>query len=335
MRVSTTVRIIGVGSALLDVLARVPESFLDNVGGAKGGMELVDAAGMAALLASLPAETERIPGGSAANTIVGICRLGMPGRLLSQVGRDESGSLYVSHIRQAGVEDRAFKFDPSEATGTCVSLVTPDSQRTLRTYLGASSTISPEQVVSADFGDCSCAHIEGYILHNEPYAVRVFDAAREAGCMISLDLASPEVVRQTASLKEWIAEYVDIVLANEDEAAAYADTEHEMDALNILAENCAIAVVKLGPGGALIKHNGESVAVQARQVEAVDTTGAGDLWAAGFLYGLHRGWPAQRAGALGAALGAEVVQVMGASLPETTWERMRRLATAMQHDGNA
>jgi len=236
MPTATSSRIVGVGSALVDVLSHIPEHFLQNVQGAKGGMELISAADMARLLATLPAGAVRIPGGSAANTIVGICRLGIPGRLLSKVGDDEAGKFYVAHAAKAGVETSTFKIDPGEVTGTCISLVTPDSQRTMRTYLGVGASISVADIGIADFTGCTHAHVEGYILYNLPYALHVLELAKRAGCVISLDLAAPEVVAATDNLPALLQQYVDIVMANEDEAAAFCGSESELAAVAALAE---------------------------------------------------------------------------------------------------
>jgi len=317
-------RIIGIGSALVDVLSAVSEAFLASVPGEKGGMEHVDRQGMADMLARLPDGPSRVPGGSAANTVVGLSKLGLSTGLLSKIGSDEAGAFYRDSLGAAGVETRALKVDATEATGTCICLVTPDSERTMRTYLGASATLSAAEVTSADFRDCTHAHIEGYMLFNQKLMLHILETAKASGCTISLDLASMEVVRAARTiLPAILREYADMVFANEDEAAAFAQTSDEREALRKLAAFCPLAAVKLGPRGSLVQRGGEFAAVEAQKASAVDTTGAGDLWASGFLYGLLTGGDLERAAAAGSLVGAAVVQEMGASIPEETWQRLR------------
>jgi sugar/nucleoside kinase (ribokinase family) len=317
--------VIGVGSSLVDQLSQVPDSFLAEVGGLKGGMELIDHERLQAILATLPGQASRVPGGSAANTIVGMANLGMSSGMLSKVGTDEAGEFYRRTMALPGVSTTGFKFHPSEATGCCLSLITPDSQRTMRTFLGASATLAPEDVSPADFATYSHVHAEGYLLFNEALMRRVLESAHEAGCTVSLDLAAPEVVMASmAILPELLRDWVDMVFANEDEAAAFCGSRDEAGGLQALGECCDLAVVKLGARGALIQHRGERVSVPARRVDALDTTGAGDLWAAGFLHSFLTGGSLQRSGELGAAVAAEVVQNIGATIPDAAWLRLRQ-----------
>ena len=223
-----------------------------------------------------------------------------------------------------GVETQAFKTHPTEASGTCLCLVTPDSQRTMRTYLGAAATLDPAEIGAADFAGCTHAHIEGYLLFNESLMRHVLKTAKAAGCTVSLDLASPEVVGAArAILPDLIREHVNMVFANEDEAAAFAGTRDEGEALRCLARLCRLAVVKVGVRGSLIRRGEETVTVPARRVKAVDTTGAGDLWAAGFLYGVLTGRSLADAGRFGSVVAAAVVQQTGAVIPEGKWCKVR------------
>jgi len=321
--------LIGVGSPLVDSLCFVDDAFVAAVGGRKGGTELVDRETMQSLLARLPRAPERAPGGSAANTVVGAARLGASCGLLCKIGDDDRAGFYRERMSSAGVALDAFKTNADEATGMCLSLVTPDSQRTMRTYLGAAATMATEDVTPADFAGFAYAHIEGYLLFDESLMRHVLTAAKQAGCRISLDLAAPEVVQATRGvLPGLLAEFVDMVFANEDEAAVFADTTDEQAGLDALAECCPLAVVKLGKRGALIRHGAETATVQARVVDAVDTTGAGDLWAAGFLYGLINGADIATAGRIGAITGAEVVLRMGAWITADDWADIRAKVAA-------
>ena len=315
--------IVGVGSPLVDMIAHVPESYMSSVPGAKGGMELLDAAALDALVASVPVELLRAPGGSSANTIVGMARLGASASFIGKVGTDPSGKFYLSSATQQNVDTSYIRTSDSVPTGACLSLVTPDSERTCRTNLGAAMTLAPDELSAADFISARHAHIEGYVLFNRDLARHVLELAKSAGCSVSLDLASFEVVEANRDvLDELLDEYVDVVFANEDEARAHCGSNDPQVALDTLAEHCRVVAVKLGPEGALLRAGSESTRAGADRVQAIDTTGAGDLWAAGFLYGWLNGWDLSRAGALGAKLGAAVVQQSGAVISDSKWNNI-------------
>lgn len=316
--------VIGVGSPLVDSLAQVDDAFIRHLDGAKGGMELVSAPIMQVLLSRLPAPPKRAPGGSAANTVVGLAHLGSRTRLLGKVGRDETGAFYRQAAAAAGVDLACLKECATTPTGQCLSLITPDSQRTMRTFLGASQMISLAEVTPADFAGGRMAHIEGYLLFNRELAEHVLHCAKTAGCTVSLDLASFEVVRaHREHLDELLNRYVDIVFANQDEAREYLGHEAPQAALAALARHCHVAAVKVGADGAWLQSGREQVFVSAQKVTAVDTTGAGDLWAAGFLHGWLRGRDLATCGRYGAALGAAVVQVVGAVIPDEQWLNLK------------
>lgn len=321
---TTAGKLLGVGSALVDELAHVPEAFLATVPGRKGGTELVDYPAISALLGRLPAAPVRAPGGSAANTVAGLARLGGAAAMLAKTGDDEAGRYYRQALAAAGVSVAPFKCHPAEPTGRCLSLITPDSQRTMRTFLGAAATLAPAEIAPADFAGCAYVHVEGYQLFNPDLMRRILTVARQAGCRISLDLAAPEVVRACRELlAELMEQHVDVVFANEDEASEFAGGQGEEAGLAALSELCDIAVVKLGVRGAWIRQGGRTVQVHAHVVPAVDTTGAGDLWGAGFLYGLLHGADLGRAGDFGARLSSAVVRVTGAVIPDAEWARLR------------
>jgi sugar/nucleoside kinase (ribokinase family) len=191
----------------------------------------------------------------------------------------------------------------------------------MRTDLGAASSFSPEEVSAADFEECSHAHVEGYLLFNPDLAEAVLKSARQAGCTVSLDLGSYEVVQGAAEvLPGMLADYVDVVMANEDEAAAFCGDSDPEVGLEALSRLCELAVVKLGREGAIMKSGDATCRAGARRVEDVkDTTGAGDFWAAGFLYGLINQSGLEDCGRLGAVLGGEAVRHMGADLPAPAW----------------
>lgn len=314
--------LIGVGSPIVDSLAHIPESFIAESGGEKGGMVMVDAGSMVNLIAKLPEVPVEAPGGSAGNTVVGAARLGLRASFLGKLGGDDPARFYQDSFLRAGIDVSRFKHSPMP-NARCLSLITPDSERTMRTFLGAALEFGPEDVSPEDFAGCRHAHVEGYVLFNELLARKVLESAKQAGCTVSLDLASFEVVRATrVMLEEMLRDSVDIVFANEAEAEAFCGGGKSCEAMAIeLAGLCRVAAVKKGKDGAVIAQGDRLVPVAPRPApEVKDTTGAGDLWAGGFLAGWLRGLDLGVCGTLGSILGAEVVQVIGASIPSDRWE---------------
>jgi sugar/nucleoside kinase (ribokinase family) len=322
---SSVPKVIGVGSPIVDRLARVPESFVASIEGEKGGMVLVDREAMTALIGRVEGQILRAPGGSAANTTYALAKMGLPAAFLGKVGDDEDGQYYLQAFGAAGGDCTRFRRTTDRNTACCLSLVTPDSDRTMRTDLGAAMLLDPGEIGPEDFAGCAHAHIEGYLLFNRPLTEAVLDAARRAGCTISLDLGSFEVVRAAAEvLPALLDEYVDAVFANEDEARMYIGEDNPERALAVLGELCGTVAVKLGARGALLRRASETAQMDAVPADPVtDTTGAGDCWAAGFLYGWLHDWPLDACGRLGAVLGAETVRHLGALPPEPSWDRIR------------
>jgi len=318
--------IVGVGSALVDMLIRESDCFLSSIGAKKGGMTLVNGAGVIdGVLAKTPQTASVVPGGSACNTIIGIGRLGGKAKFVGKRGDDELGALLEKALRANNVEPQLL-VSPS-ATGRVLSVITPDAQRSMFTYLGASSETRPDELLGAYFSGASLVHIEGSLLFNESLIRAALTAAKSAGALVSLDLASYTVVEAAKPiLEDLVREYVDILIANEDEAAAFTGHKDELKALQLLSEKAQTAVVKVGKRGSHIVHKGKKTSMGIMgDGSAVDTTGAGDLWASGFLYGLVSGYSINKAARLGAACGYEVCQVVGAQIPDEGWERIRKI----------
>jgi sugar/nucleoside kinase (ribokinase family) len=192
------------------------------------------------------------------------------------------------------------------------------------TFLGAAAEMKPEEITAGQFKDAALVHIEGYLLFNKDLIFAALKAARSSGALISLDLASYTVVEASkAILQDIVDEYVDILIANEDEAKAFTGISDEVKALERLAQCADVAVLKIGKRGSLISQYGKTFTIERMgSGSAVDTTGAGDLWASGFLYGFVNDYPVERAGQLASACGYEVCQVIGASIPDAGWERI-------------
>ena len=314
-------KVICIGSPVLDRVINVPEAAIGFVGGKKGGMELVDEHTLNHLLKALPDAATRQPGGSAGNTAFALAKLGMRCRFLGMVGADEAGEYYQNAFAALGGDTRAFKVNPGLPTAQCLSIVTPDGERTMRTHLGAAMGLKPSHIDPADFRGCVHAHIEGYLLFDPELPAAVLKAAKQSGCRTSLDLASFEVVNSARkTLPALLDQYVDMVFANEEEAQAFAESTDPAVCLAELTRYCPTVALKQGERGALLSSNGQTLEVPAVAVDRVlDTTGAGDFWAAGFLFGDLTGKDLRTAGAYGARLGAAVVQEMGAVIAEKQW----------------
>ncbi|HOR50611.1 MAG TPA: adenosine kinase [Candidatus Hydrogenedentes bacterium] len=329
----TASRILGVGSPIMDILAPVPDSFLEKISGAKGGMEWIKPDEMDALLAQMPEPPQRALGGSAANTVAALGRLGMPVALLGKIGRDADGDAYRAAFTASGGVEDSFKYDDSSPTGRCLSLITPDGERTMRTDLGAAMLIGKSDVSDRDFQQCRHVHLEGYGLFNCEYVFHLLQMAKAAGCTVSIDLASFEVVRDSMDvLPDLLKHYVEIVFANEDEAAAFSGNPDPEEGLRALHACSPVAAVKLGKDGALIRTKDACCKVDAVPVaRVIDTTGAGDCWAAGFLYGYLNGWSPEMCGEFASHVGAETVRSLGASPDAQGWTRIRQAEATLKN----
>lgn len=321
--------VVGVGSALMDILAHENDDFLSRTGIRKGGMTLTDKPFIEQILSLASSRPILVPGGSACNTVVGIRRLGGRSRFVGKCGNGQWGKRYRRELMRQQVETVLFPSD--SPTGRVLSVITPDAQRSMLTFLGASSECRPEELVNGCFNQAAVVHIEGYLLFNPELVLTAVASARAAGALISLDLASYTVVEEARDLLDRIiTESVDIVLANEDEAQAFTGVADEVEALEILSKKTALAVVKIGERGSHVAWGNERLKIDPfGSRPAVDTTGAGDLWAAGFLYGLVNGYSMEDCGRLASTCGYEVCQVIGASIPDEGWERIQRVKNGL------
>ncbi len=327
---------VGIGSALVDILIHEDDGFLEKADVPKGGMIYVESERIEQVLTWTTAKPFIVPGGSACNTIIGIAKLGGPARFVGKLGKDDLGILFETDLKVNSVEP--VLFTSSSPTGRVLSIITPDAQRSMLTYLGASAETRPEEVTGKCFDQAAMVHVEGYQLFNRELTLALLKAARQAGASVSLDLASFTVVEASKDILEALVDdYVDILIANEDEARAFTGYSDEDDAMKALSEKADLAVLKLGRRGSLISSEGHIIKVEPDGIGAgdvVDTTGAGDLWASGFLFGLINGYPLEKCGALGSACGYEVCRVVGANIPEQGWERIRKRRWA-SGDGRA
>jgi sugar/nucleoside kinase (ribokinase family) len=329
----TTLDLVGVGAPIMDLVVSVPDSFLPEIGGEKGGMVMIDADEMTRLVGKLPRPPAITNGGSAANTTYNAARLGLRAAFIGKLGNDALADDYRARFAAAGVGTGRFKRGLLP-TARCLILTTPDTQRTMRTCLGAHATLSPDEIAASDFAGARHAHIEGFVVFNRDLADAVVNAARAAGCTLSLDLASFEVVR---GAREWLLAQlrrgIDVVFANEDEIRAlFPDGQNDAGYAahaRRLASFGGIAAVKLGRDGAWLARGGQLHRVAPVAVtDAIDSNGAGDAWAAGFLAGWLRGRPLPECGKLASLLGAETVRHMGPLIPAAHWPAIAAKAAA-------
>lgn len=315
-------KIVGVGSALVDVLVQLEnDQLLGSFNLPKGSMTLVDAALSQQILDST-ARLDRSfeTGGSAANTIRGIAQLGGLTGFVGKISDDEMGRFFKSEFEKLHITPHLFY--SAIPTGKAATLISPDSERTFGTYLGAASELTVDDLPEAVFAPYDYLHVEGYLVFNHQLIEGLLALAKKHGLKISLDLASFNVVEANLDfLKKLITDYVDIVFANEEEARAYTGLE-PVAALAHLAGECEIAVVKIGREGSLVRSGNEFVKVETPQVTSIDSTGAGDVYASGFLYGLANNFDLASCGKLGSLLASKVIQTIGAKIPDADWPQL-------------
>lgn len=311
--------IVGIGSALVDILTRLKDDqLLDVFQLPKGSMTLVDAELSQKMLDSTVGYDRSIEtGGSAANTVRGIAKLGGATGFIGKIGKDEMGEFFKSAFEKLHITPHLYYSEIP--TGKAAAFITPDSERTFGTYLGAASELTVDNLSAEIFSQYDYLHIEGYLVFNHELIEGILKLAKEVGMVVSLDMASFNVVEANLDfLKYLVDEYVDIVFANEEEAKAYTGLEPEA-ALKQIAAQCELAVVKIGKEGSFIQAGEQFLRVSTPQVTSIDTTGAGDVYASGFLFGLANGFTLEQCGQLGSLLASRVIQVLGAKIPDEDW----------------
>ena len=308
--------VLGIGNAIVDVLARVDDAFLDQEGLSKGGMALIDSDRAAELYAAIEPERE-LSGGSAANTMVGVSHLGGKTAFVGKVSNDLLGDTFRQELLLSGVAFLTPEAISGPATAQCVVLVTPDAQRTMNTFLGASIHVGPEDVEQQTVADSQVTYLEGYLWDLEPAKEAFLKAAKLAhqeNRSVALSLSDSFCVdRHRASFCQFVREHVDILFANEDEIKALYQRDAFEEAVSAAREDCTVAALTRGAQGAVVIAEGVQHEIGADAVhQVVDTTGAGDLFAAGFLYGYTHGLSPETSGCIGAAVAADIISQYGA-----------------------
>ena len=310
--------ILAVGNAIIDVFSQCSDDFLLKNAIEKGGMNLVDAAASQSLLAaiSVVAPPQFISGGSAANTAVGLAAIGGKAAFVGRVHDDELGAAFCRDIRAAGVTFAATPAKNGAPTASSIILVTPDAERSMSTFLGASIEFKPEDINLAAAADAAVIYLEGY-LFDAPAGPAIFAQAAQIAAQnqarIALSLSDSWCVdRHRADLRHYVKNHVNILFANEAEAISLVGADHPKS-VQILAGLVDEAVITRGSLGAVICHDGQKFSVKATlQGPVIDTTGAGDLFAAGYLFGRTHGYDAQTSGQIASMLAGEVISHIGA-----------------------
>lgn len=316
-------KILGLGNALVDVLSKLDsDETLVKIGIQKGAMDMISREQMYVIRKyQANTETTQAPGGANCNTMRAIALLGGQSGFIGKVGDDNLGQFYEEALLKAGVASYLIKTEgPS---GACTVFISPDGERTMGTFLGPAPTISPDEITEDVLSGYDCIHIEGYLIVNEELVRETMKKAKRLGLKVALDLANYNIVNAYKGLlEEVIPQYVDILFANASEAEAFTGLPAQ-EAVKALEKQVHVALVTLGKDGSLIGSEGKFYHVDAEGGKPVDTTGAGDNFAAGFLCGQSVGASLVQSAQIGSMLSGYVIDVVGPQVPADKWEQIK------------
>ena len=327
-------RILGIGNALTDMgVSLATDDVLHDYQLAKGSMSLVDSQLQTEILKAVAGRPHSLSlGGSAGNTIRAMAHIGTEVGFIGKVGNDTTGDFYVQALRNVNVEP--FILRSEHDSGKCLSLVSPDGERTFVTHLGAAAELQSEDIDIDLFAGYDALYVEGYLVQDHNLIRTTMSKAKECGLKVAIDLASFNVVRENREfLHDLVERYVDIIFANEEEAYEFSGCSNAYDALCHISEMCELTIVKTGMKGALIKRGDEVVEVGIMAAaKRIDTTGAGDFYAAGFLAALSEGMTLRQCGTIGAIAAGKVIEVVGTTLPEEAWLEISKLVERVRQE---
>lgn len=327
-------KVLGFGNALVDIIIPIDnEQILKELEFPKGSMQLIDQEKLNQINSKITTiKTSLISGGSAANTINGLANMGIKTGFIGKTGKDETGKFFTDDLTTNNITPHISEsLSPS---GRAMTFITSDSERTFGTFLGASVELCKDDIDATIFPNYNYLYVEGYLVLNKELIEKGMKIAKENGLEVVLDLASYNVVEENIDfLNHLIDTYVDIVFANEEEAKAFCGLEPE-EALNALAKRCKIAIVKVGSQGSFIKQGDVISRIGTIGDKCIDTTGAGDFYAAGFLYGLINNWNLSHCGIAGAILSGNIVQQYGAKLTSEKWDEVRKMVSEVTSSVN-
>ena len=310
--------VLGVGTPILDHLIHIDPSYLRSIPGEPYGMELVDYPEMIKIIENSGSVPKQIAGGSCCNAIKGLSALGHKCALTGKLGKGQTGEKVIEELQDQHVDPLVFYSDSPTAHVAC--LITPDGKRTCRTFMGAGSEMGPQDLDPSHFKNVKLVHIEGYSLLSPGLTHQAMEYAKSAGAMISFDMGSFEIIESYRNLLiNLIEDYVSILFANEEEAFTLTDKNPE-NACRELRKMCNIAVVMTGEKGCVAGDLDHQSSYPAFPVKPIDTTGAGDLFASGFLHGVLTQQPLEICAKYGAITGGTVVQHVGAEIPSDSWQ---------------
>lgn len=314
---------IGLGNALVDVLLRLKgDEVLSEVGMQKGAMDMIDQEQMVKIRRSQEGlERSQAPGGSVCNTMRAMAFLGAKTGFIGKIGSDAVGEYYEEALQKAGVTPHFIK--TTGISGSCTVLISPDGERTMATFLGPAPTITPEEITEEMLAAYQCIYIEGYLLVNEELVRSTMQKAKKLGLKVALDLSNFNIVNAFRGLlEEIIPNYVDILFSNESEAETFTGKPAK-EAVSMLSELVEVSLVTIGKEGALVGSKGQVWQIPAEGGKPIDTTGAGDHFAAGFLYGQSVGATLEQSARIGSVIAGHIIEVVGAQIPDEQWEQIK------------
>ena len=318
-------KIIGLGNALVDALAIIEDdNILTEMQLPKGSMTLIDEDKFLKISEYFSRmKTHLANGGSAGNAIRAMACLGAGTGFIGKVSNDFYGNFFRDSLLEHGTEANLL-LSTTLPSGVASTFISPDGERTFGTYLGAASTLKAEDLSLDMFKGYAYLFIEGYLVQDHDMILRAIELAKEAGLQVCLDMASYNIVEGDLEFFSLLVnKYVDIVFANEEEAKAYTGKD-AWGAINEIASKCSVVIVKLGAQGSCIKKGTECIKLEVPPVKkVVDTTGAGDYYAAGFLYGLTCGYSLEKCSIIGSILASNVIQVVGTTLSKKKWDEIK------------
>lgn len=327
-------KVLGVGAAIVDYLIEVEDEYLSTISGSKGGCELVDYKNFKKILhdnQDRPIRTAT--GGSGANTIKGLAKLNIQSTLLGKIGHDEEGMFFLNRVVQMGVIPILIPCNLQ--TQQVICLITPDKQRTMRCYLGAGGEFKEGDLNKSFFLGSNHIHVEGYALRNGKLVEDSLKLAKECGCTTSFDLGCYELAEEFKErIVSKVLPFVDIVFANKDESF-HLTGKSPKEACEDLLAICPTVVVLVGKDGCYVGEKGVAKHCPTTAVAMLDSTGAGDLFASGFLYGYLKGYEGTLSARIGNYLGGSVVQVIGAEIPDERWPGILREIARMESESNS
>ena len=322
--------ILGIGNALTDILVVMPDdAILKKYSLPAGSMQWVDSHTAYTIWEEIKnRDIQIVPGGSAANTISGTSILGLRSGFIGKVGDDEIGRLFGQGQTENGI--RPILLKGKDSSGRAMVFITPpNSERTFADYMGAALELSADDLKEEYFAGYDILYVEGYLVQSQDLVRRAVEIGKKLGMTIALDLASYNVVESNYDfLYGIIKDYIDIVFANESEARSFTHLAPE-EALDTLAGLCNVAVVKVGPRGAFVKSGGSKIKIEACPATKVDSTVAGDMFAAGFLYGYAQELPLDICGKIGSLVSSKVIEVIGTRMSDTTWKTIKEKVEAI------